>query len=239
MSVPPKKKPARRKKTPAAVPTHKNDPEPEDLRTGLKPREWSFAMHLVSTGRNLVESYVAAGYSGRDYADVLRLATDLASKERVKKAFAERVAANNDRYRNDAARVVEELNTLLYSSVRDYEVRDGRLELAPGADPRAWRAVRSVKHTVTENHRTGDVETKIQYELWSKEKAADIKARHHGLLVPDMPPLEVVLARLPAEISAKLRAILSVSDADRDALADAPPVVDEAMVELPVDSDSP
>ena len=45
------------------------------------------------------------------------------------------------------------------------------LRLKPGVDKRALKAVRKIKSTTVENHRTGDVETKVEIELWDKMKA--------------------------------------------------------------------
>lgn len=226
------KKPRKRKAAPVFV-SHKTDREPEAPDTGLPPRAHSFAMHLVSNGGVLPKAYVDAGYDYQGYEKTLALAEDLLRNPRVQDAVRRRKELNNRRYAPDAGRVLEELKLMAFSSIDDYEVAGGVVRVKPGVDPRAIRAIKNVRFVRTENHRTGDVDEKTVVELADKTKAVELSMRHHGLLQTDMPPLEVVLARLPAEISAKLRVILSVSDAEREAVGDAPPVVDEAFVELP------
>ena len=219
------------KKKVAVIPNHRNDREAEDLVTGLRPREVSFALHLVSTGGNLVEAYVAAGYQGKDHRDTMRLAEELASNDIVKRVFRDRLAANADRYRNDAGRVMEELKLIAFSSPDDYETIGSEIKVRPGVDPRAIRAVRSFKTVTVENHRTGNVETKMTVELVDKGKGLELAMRAHGLLQTDLPPLEILMNRLPREDADALRMVLSASDPEglRDGT-----VVDESFVDLPV-----
>ncbi len=203
---------------------HTNDPEVEDVDTGLKPKETSFALYLATSG-NPVEAYLDAGYNAPSYSAVQRLALDLASRERIQGVVQEQLRRNQDRYRNDSLRVLEELKTVAFSSIDDYEIVGSDVRLKAGVDKRAMKAIRKIKSTTVENHRTGDVETKVEIEFWDKMKALDLSMRHHGLLQPDMPPLDVVLARLPHELATKLRAIM-INDNDMEAL----PPIDEALI---------
>jgi len=217
---------AKKRSDVAELPNHKNDDEPEDISTGLKPRELTFALYFATCG-DPVKAYLDTGYQGASYEATQKLALELVAKPRVQVVAREQMAKNADRYRNDALRVVEELKTVAFSSIDDYEIVGSQVKLKPGADQRALKAIKSIKSTTVENHRTGDVETKVQIELWDKMKAVDLSLRHHGLLVPDMPPLEVVLARLPNELATKLRSIM-INEAD--AIADGP-LVDESLIE--------
>lgn len=206
---------------------HTNDTEPEDIDTGLRPKETSFALFFATSG-NPVEAYLDAGYNGPSYSAVQRLAHDLASRERIQGVVQEQLRRNQDRYRNDSLRVLEELKTVAFSSIDDYVIEGADVKLKAGVDKRAMKAIRKIKSTTVENHRTGDIETKVEIEFWDKMKALDLSMRHHGLLQPDMPPLDVVLARLPHELATKLRAIM-INDNDMDALSDLPPI-DEALI---------
>lgn len=206
---------------------HTSDTEPEDIETGLRPKELSFALYLATNGK-VVESYLDAGYNAASYSAIERLAFDLASRERIKEVVQEQLKRNDDRYRNDSMRVLEELKTVAFSSIDDYEIVGSDVRLKAGVDKRAMKAVRKIKSTTVENHRTGDIETKVEIELWDKMKAIDLSMRHHGLLQPDMPPLEVVLARLPHELATKLRSLM-INDQDAEALNDMP-TLDEALI---------
>lgn len=217
---------AKKRSDVSELPNHKNDDEPEDLATGLKPNEWTFALYFATCG-DPVQAYLDAGYQGTSYDNTHKLALELVQKPRVQVVVRDQLTKNADRYRNDALRVVEELKTIAFSSIDDYEIVGDKVKLKPGVDRRALKAIKSIKSTVVENHRTGDVETKVQVEMWDKGKAIDLAMRHHGLLQPDMPPLEVVLARLPNELATKLRSIM-INEAD--AIADGPRL-DEAFVD--------
>lgn len=222
---------AKRRSEMAAIPTHKTDTELEDIQTGLKPKEYSFALHLA-VGGDPVKAYLDAGYSGKDFNDVRKLAAELSCNPLVRAAVAERVRINNNRYRNDASRVVEELKTLCFADITDYQVVDGDLTLAPGVPERAWKAIESVKKTTVTNHRTGDVETRVEFRMHPKSKALDLAMKHHGLTEANMPPMEIFLSRFPNEIAEELRKMLSNSEEDPLSLADNP-MIDESLVTLP------
>jgi len=202
-------RPSKKKSSALVCLNHKNDPEEEDLISGLKPKELSFALHIV-TCNNLVEAYTKAGYSGTSFDNVMSLATELAEHPRVRDVVNRRREQNNKRYQLDANRVLQELAVIAYSDHDDYETNaEGNLVLRPGIDPRASRAISGVKKRTVVNHRTGDVETVVDYLLHNKTKALELLARANGLLITDLPPLEVLLARLPNEVSEKLRDILA------------------------------
>lgn len=218
------------KKTSLISLSHKDDKEAPDLTTGLRPKEETFAL-LLATNQNLVECYTEAGYAGATYEETLKLARDLASNDLVRAVAIRQAEYNKKRYANESRRVIQELESLAYSSVNDFYVDGDQLKLKPGVDPRAWSAVLSVKNTMTENIRTGDVSTKVEFIINNKIPALKMLADHFGLLESKMPPLDVLLARLPTEVANYLREILaeSTSQEHHEGV-----IVNEALVdELP------
>ncbi len=216
---------------------HKTDREVASITTGLTPKQKSFALH-VGAGVNLVEAYLAAGYTGKSYQMVRKLAHELMDNKRVAEVAKETREANHRRYVSTARNVIEEACLIAHSDIiNDFTIDrvNGKIKAAPGADPRVTRAIKSAKFRQVTNMRTGEIETHVDIQMHSKDKALDLLFSSHGLKGTDLPPLDVLMQRLPPEVAVKLREILAVTDDDPLALEDGQ-VIDEALVDEPPDS---
>lgn len=220
--------------------THKTDKEPVAVVTGLTPKQKSFAMH-VGAGTNVVEAYLAAGYTGKSYQQVWSLANDLMRNARVAELAKATREANHRRYVSTARNAIEEACIIAHSDVTsDFVVcnRTGKITTAPGVDRRATRAIKSVKIRTVANQRTGEIETHHDIQMHSKDKALDLLFSSHGLKGTDLPPLDVLLQRLPPDVAVKLREILAVTDDDQLAVEEGG-AIDEALVDLPPPDTTP
>lgn len=124
-----------------------------------------------------------------------RLLTNPNVQARIARLRAEQL----QRLQMSADRVLQELAVCGFSDIGDYLVGDGgRLELAPGADPTARRALSSVKHKTRHSTRSdGTRETtyEVEYKLWSKPETLKALGQHLGLFKTDDAPsgCEIIL----------------------------------------------
>ena len=177
----------------AISPNHRTDRDPADPATGLKPRELSFALHIGSmSGMSLAECYVAAGYTAETMGKLKAWANELACRVEVQEVAKKQVAGNQKRHVLSARNVLEELAILAFSSVNDFymDAKTQTILPRPGVDPRAVRAIETVKMRHFVNPTTGEIEMQYDLKLHSKTKALEILARHFGLLGTDLPALD-------------------------------------------------
>ena len=116
-------------------------------------------------------------------------------------------AAQRRRTRVDADRVLRELAAVAFSDIGDLFDADGQPLPTHLIDPIARLAIESltVARTVSA---TGAVTETFRVKFWDKGKALDLLARHLGLGRP-LPPLETLLAHMPAGVRDEVRAALS------------------------------
>lgn len=113
--------------------------------------------------------------------------SSLLEKPHIEAAIEKRMALREKRTRVKAYRVLEELATVAFSNIDDYEVSaDGEVTLREGANPDAMRAVAKVKHKVRliPQGRNNDpiVEHDVEIALWDKNTALTNSLRHLGML---------------------------------------------------------
>ena len=192
-----------------------------DHESGLTRKQRSFCDNYLAH-LNPRFAYHQAGYTSanpdtarKDANALLKLPdvhswVDLKMKER-----AERLSVAADR-------VILELVIVAYADITDYRIcpDSGWVEARPGVPRETLRTVKTVKakSETRRFNRGGQDETVTTWSgeivLHDKLKAVELLCRHLGLIDPELPPLEVLLNRLPSNIAVILRRMLSGPDPD-------------------------
>jgi phage terminase small subunit len=150
----------------------------------LLPRQQAFIdAYLADPNRNARAAAIAAGYSKRSAHST---AYTLLRDPRVRRAIDRTERPHRRRYGLTAKRVLREVATIAFSDVADYRLRRGQLAVAKTAEPRASRAVASVKRKtryVKNADGSFEPEHTLEYRLWDKPKALGLAMKHLGLLV--------------------------------------------------------
>lgn len=169
---------------------------------------------------NGTRAAVRAGYSP---ATAQEQGSRLLSKVMVRRAVQEAMRARAARTQTTADEVVRELRLIAFSSVRNYEVGEGRrLRVRRGADPGASRAVQAFKRTVRTrttgrgDQQTTEVVVETEVRLWDKPRALVALGQHLGMFnTPGPDPIHDLIAKLPADVAQHLRALLGLAGAGR------------------------
>ncbi len=178
----------------------------------LTPKQKRFVEEYL-LDLNATQAAVRAGFSEKN-AD--KIGPALIGKSRVKAAVQSALDARSLRTETTADEVIRELRILAFSDVTHYAINnEGRVVLSRRAPFWAKRALSSVKQKKKATRRQGtqdleDVEFDTEIKLWSKPDALKLLAQHLGILkAPELPPLEAILAALPADVAQQLRPLLS------------------------------
>lgn len=178
----------------------KPTPPPPPRPPGVGPREMKFVEEYLLTGK-AVRSYMAA-YPGTTYGSAATLASRLLKKVHIR---AELEAARLDQrrhYRVTAGKVIRKWAELAFSDIGDV------MDLTNPAYPRlkkyadmpaeARRAVQSIART-----RDG-----VRVKLADQAAALKALSAHLGI-AQEIAPLDALLAALPPELAARVRAALA------------------------------
>lgn len=130
--------------------------------------------------------------------------------------------------RVDAERVVRELGFIAFSDIRDLFQGNWRPRSWEDIPPATRRAVAAMKVRVVRRRRIGcgddaveETVELIEVRMANKVRALDMLARQLGLY-QELPPLEVVLARLPAELARQVRMALATTTTEAPSTGDIP-----------------
>lgn len=193
-------------------------PEPIDLETGLTARERRFA-DLYATTPNASKAYVDAGYDVTSYDSVRKRASELLNKPDVCSYVSMKMTERATRLGVTAERVLTELAVIAFSRPSDYVLNQetGSVDVRPGVPHEALGAVKSIKPRLeTKETRARDGTTTItrvwtcELSWWDKNVALTTLCKHLGLIDPDVPPLDVLIARLPTPVANVLRQMLAL-----------------------------
>lgn len=185
-------------------------------RQGLTPKQRRFVREYI-IDLNATQAAIRAGYSV-EWAD--KYGPALLGKTRVKRAIREAEEVRVARSEATADRVFRELCLIAFSDIDNYIVDEtGRLKLRGWADPAARRSVSSVERKKTTRTRRDGEETEeitVKVRMWDKNKALGVLSQHFALVKPpDLPPLELLFASLPAHVADGLRRYLAEALSNR------------------------
>lgn len=195
-----------------------------DPESGLKLKERLFAdlylVHLSAT-----RAYREAGYAASNYPNARKDASELLNGPHIRSYLDQRMKERNERLSVSADRTLKELVVIGYSRIDHFQVNQntGRLEVLPGVPEEALGAVRSCdvsSRTETEERDGKQVQVtywRAKIVLWDKLKALHTLCLHLGLISTELPPLEVLFARLPPNVAAILRRLLAAPPGQRPA----------------------
>lgn len=177
----------------------------------LTPKQRRFVEEYL-TDLNATQAAIRAGFSSNRASEI---GWQLLQKTTVKRAVQAAMDARSVRTETTADEVVRELRILAFSDITHYAVNDaGKVVISRRAPFWAKRALSSVKQKKKATRRRGtedleDIEYDTEIKLWSKPEALKLLAQHLGILkAPELPPLEAVLAALPADVARQLRPLL-------------------------------
>jgi hypothetical protein len=193
-----------------------------DPETGLTVRERLFVDLVISDpNHNQTQAYLKAGYRSATTDTARKSAQILINKADVQAYYSQRQKERADRYRPQADAAVRELLYIAQSDITDYVIdpQTGALDVRPGVPREALRAVASYKSkstTRTLRYRDPDrgwvEETAVTWtgeiRLHSKPSMIELLFKHLGLVTNDLPPLEVLLSRLPPKVADVLRRLI-------------------------------
>ena len=187
----------------------------------LTPKEEKFVGEMLVRG-NATRAYLAAFGPGVGYRTAATQAARLLKKPDIAAELSAARADLRRRSKVSARRVVAGLAAVAFADIGDlFDLTSEEWKLLP---PRAIpyearRAVASLKVRRRDlRDRDGNpagVEEVVEVKLCDKGAALDKLMRHLGLY-KDLPPLEVLLAALPREVSEHLRKAMDQADAAGD-----------------------
>lgn len=201
-----------------------------DPESGLTLKQREFVDHYL-THLNAAKAYRDAGYVSDTWQNARKRAQELLNHPDVAWYVSQRIEERRVRLAVAADRVLMELAVMSYARVTDYRINpnSGELEVKPGAPVEALGAVRSVKlNRPAYQEETGPDGTKLTRMVWSgeiqlhdKPKCIQLLCQHLGLVSAELPPLEVLLNRLPRHVADVLRQLLAAPPGERKP---APPI---------------
>jgi phage terminase small subunit len=153
---------------------------PPDELAALDHREKLFVALLLTDPH--MSGARAAGEAGYSKKSAKQRAYEKLRDPRIVAALDAAKKARLERLGFEADEVLIELTPIIRSDVRDFEhdEKTGKLTLRAGADPRAWRAVSSVKYK-TKVLKDGEVVHETELKFWSKPEALRLAGEHFGL----------------------------------------------------------
>jgi phage terminase small subunit len=187
-----------------------------DCESGLTLKQRLFC-DIYLTCLNATKAYREAGYAADSHGTARTESSKLLARPDIQAWVKEKMRERQDRLSVSAERVLTELVVVALSNVNDYVVNHdtAQLEVRPGVPQEALRAVRWFRVT----RRTVNVErdgrpasettVTSQVYLWDKLKAIESLCKHLGLTEAKLPPLEVLLNRLPTNVANVLRQLLA------------------------------
>jgi phage terminase small subunit len=209
-----------------------------DPESGLTLRERLAVDHYLLT-LNKTKAYHAAGYTAENYAAARANASRLFANDNVKAYLDVKIKERRERLSVSADATLKAACVVAFSDVTDFRINPdtGEVEVKPGRPREMTRAVKSVKasrQTRVLNRPNGETETIHTWTgeilLWDKMKAIELLAKHCGLVHTELPPMEVMLARLPPVVANIMRKLLSgppeayaVTPEEMASLEDKPP----------------
>jgi phage terminase small subunit len=167
---------------------------------------------LSAKQRRFVQEYVidlcatrAASRAGYSRDTAVAIGHENLTKPEIRTAIDEAMKDRSQRTGIAADRVYRELAAVAFSDIRDIDFDvDGKLDAVV---PEAARAVAG--YTVERTDTRDRPRIRNALKLHDKLKALGMLMRHLGLKSAELPPLEVLFARLPPKVAAILRSMLS------------------------------
>jgi phage terminase small subunit len=178
---------------------------------------------LSTPQRRFVDEYLShangtrayrAAYPGATYAAARTAAARLRKVPAVAAELKAGRAAQRQRTRLDADRLLRELAAVAFSDIGDLFDADGHPLPPHLIDPVSRSAVASLTVTRTVSA-SGEVTETFRVRFWDKLRALELLARHLGLSRP-LPPLEAVLQLLPPELRTEVTATLAAYTVQAD-----------------------
>ncbi|MSR55807.1 MAG: terminase small subunit [Gemmataceae bacterium] len=151
---------------------------------------------------NATKAAVRAGYSKESAKSI---GSENLTKPDIQKAINEAMEERSVRTGITADRVLREIAMIAFSDIREIEITpEGKL-LSCG--PETPRAVAGFTFERTETKDGPRVRSTIR--LHNKLQALVVLMQHLGLVMPDLPPLDNVLNRMPENVAAVLRKLIA------------------------------
>lgn len=191
-----------------------------DPESGLTLKQRLFCDHYL-THLNKRLAYHEAGYKANSAETARKDAEDLMKQPPVAEWLKYKMNERMERLSVRADGVLTELLMIATADVTMFRVNpnNGQCDVVPGTPNLYLKAVQSFKSVSTTRteetkHRDGTT-TRTTTTTWTGEvrchdklKALHLLCQHLGLTEAELPPLEVLLNRLPPEVAWHLREIL-------------------------------
>lgn len=188
-----------------------------DEETGL-PKRQRLLVDYYLTHFNQTKAFKQAGYGAESYEHARKDASNLFSLPHVQAVIVAKTRERAERLSISADRMLLEAAVVAYARVTDYwpNEKTGRVEVLPGVPVEALGAVKGAKITrqtrtilLSDGERGEETTWTLDIQMWDKLKALEMIGKHLGLFATELPPLEVLLNRLPPSVAAHLRKVLS------------------------------
>lgn len=187
-----------------------------DPESGLTLKE-RLACDYYLTHLNETRAYREAGYKAATFDNARQDANALFNRPYIRSWLDVKMQERAERLEVSADRALLEAAVVAYASVGDYQINvdTGSIEVKPGVPKEALRAVSSVEVTRTATTRGvgKDAVTTVtwtgKFRMCDKLRSLELLCRHLGLTGAELPPLEVLLNRLPPKVGNMLRTMLA------------------------------
>jgi phage terminase small subunit len=202
-----------------------------DPESGLSNRHRLFCDHYLTT-LNQRQAYTLAGYTASTPQGAETNASEIMALPGVREWIALKMQQRANALSVRADAVLLELVLVCTAHMGMYRIDPaaGVLTVVPGVAAEYVKAVKKFRPRRTETiTRTPDgtvttvTEWTCEIELYDKLRAANILCQHLGLTEAKLPPLEVLLNRLPPNVSAYIREAIKQPAGYRPPIADAKP----------------
>jgi phage terminase small subunit len=168
----------------------------------LTDRQERFVREFLIDG-NAGRAAIRAGYSRNS---AYQIGHQNLRKLQIRKRIEALQSIRNQAAQVSAAKVLEELCYIAFSDIREVRfTADGHLDSRNAHE--TARAIAQLEIDRTETKDGPRIKSKVR--LYDKRQALVSLMEHFGLLRPKLPPIEVLLHRLPPAVASKLREIMS------------------------------
>lgn len=175
---------------------------PDTLRAAMAPldvKEQQFVYEFAKD-HNITNAALRAGYGNGNKPSAKVAGCRLMNDPKVLAAILVLLETRAIEANIEAARLLEEVAVVAYSSIDHYTIDDyGNVGLAPGAPHGSIRAVSKIKKKIRHETRE-DGTTTVTYEtelaLWNKVEALNLGMKHKGMFIERTVSLHTTLEDL-------------------------------------------
>lgn len=177
----------------------------------------TYSTATVTQAQAARKAYLEAGYAAQSIQQATTHALELLTQRDIKEWVNVKVSQRLDAISVRADAVLLELALQATAEISYYRVNQttGEVEVKPGVPLEYLKVVASNESESTTRvfeRSNGDIERvttwKPRFKLYDKQKALLILCQHLGLTDPELPPLEVMLNRLPPHVARIVKELL-------------------------------